>query len=173
MTSTTESLTISSTASTECMYKTSDTTLWVERALPGDLGALVRLEGASFTADAFSRRQLRYLAFYAQGRCLVARGEEGVAGYISLLWRTGCRNLRIYSVAVDPMFRGRGVGRQLLDAAAAYARELGLDTLSLEVHTTNRAALALYESYGFRQTALLKDYYGAGADGLRMGCPVV
>lgn len=155
------------------MCKVSNKVLRVEQALPGDLGALVRLEGASFTADAFSRRQLRHLAFHAQGRCLVVRSEEGIAGYISLLWRERCRNLRIYSIAVDPSFRGRGVGRQLLDAAAGYARERGLDTLSLEVHTTNRAALALYESYGFRRAALLKDYYGAGDDGLRMGRPVV
>ena len=146
--------------------------LRITPAAPEDLDGLVRLEAQSFSSDAFSRRQLRYLAFQARGLFLVVRQEGRIVGYVSLLWRRGFRNLRVYSIAVDPLLRGQGVGRRLLDAAREYARERGLDLLSLEVHTTNEGALKLYEEYGFRRTALLPDYYGSGEDALRMHCPV-
>ena len=146
--------------------------LRITPAGPEDMDGLVRLEVQSFFSDAFSRRQLRYLAFRARGRFLVVRQEKRIVGFVSLLWRRGFRNLRVYSIAVDPELQGQGVGRMLLDAAREHAREWGLDLLSLEVHTANRGALKLYEGYGFRRTALLPDYYGPGENALRMRCPV-
>jgi ribosomal protein S18 acetylase RimI-like enzyme len=37
------------------------------------------------------------------------------------------------------------------------------------VMTTNRAARAFYEKYGFRKLRRVPRYYENGADGLRMG----
>jgi ribosomal protein S18 acetylase RimI-like enzyme len=56
------------------------------------------------------------------------------------------------SVGVVADWRGRGVGRALLDALVATARESGHDALSLSVDRRNAAALALYRSIGFVQT---------------------
>jgi ribosomal protein S18 acetylase RimI-like enzyme len=56
------------------------------------------------------------------------------------------------SVGVAADWRGRGVGRALLDALVATARESGHDALSLSVDRRNAAALALYRSIGFVQT---------------------
>lgn len=56
----------------------------------------------------------------------------------------------IWGMYVTPDFRRRGVGRALVEAAIARARELpGLRQINLEVATSNRAACALYESCGF------------------------
>jgi [ribosomal protein S18]-alanine N-acetyltransferase len=45
--------------------------------------------------------------------------------------------------------RRRGIGRALLEAAFAWARERGMTGLTLRVFPHNEAALALYRSAGF------------------------
>lgn len=78
-------------------------TINIRPATIGDLDAVAAVERRCFPEDeAFSRRQLRYLLEQAEGASYVAcRGQE-VVGYITLLTRRTARNLRIYSVAVDP-----------------------------------------------------------------------
>ena len=41
-------------------------------------------------------------------------------------------------------------------------------TLVLEVDTTNKGAIALYESQGFKRTTVRIDYYKSGCDALLM-----
>ena len=50
---------------------------------------------------------------------------------------------------VVPGARKQGIGRALLDAAAQHGLSTGARRLVLSTATTNRAAQALYESYGF------------------------
>ena len=50
---------------------------------------------------------------------------------------------------VDANWRGRGVGSALVQAGIDWAQEQGLHKLSLEVFTTNTAAIALYRKFGF------------------------
>jgi ribosomal protein S18 acetylase RimI-like enzyme len=57
------------------------------------------------------------------------------------------------SIGVEPAWRGRGVGRALLDALVARARTDGHSALSLSVDGRNAPALALYRSIGFVETA--------------------
>ncbi len=54
------------------------------------------------------------------------------------------------SMGVVQAWRKRGVGRRLLDALVAAAREQGLASLSLSVEVDNYAR-RLYERVGFRQ----------------------
>jgi ribosomal protein S18 acetylase RimI-like enzyme len=57
--------------------------------------------------------------------------------------------LNIHDLAVLPDWRGKGVGRSLLDAAEDRARRRGCCKLTLEVQDDNGRALALYGSFGF------------------------
>jgi ribosomal protein S18 acetylase RimI-like enzyme len=50
---------------------------------------------------------------------------------------------------VDPEARGSGLGRALVEAAFARARERGCARVDLDVNEANPEALALYESLGF------------------------
>lgn len=58
--------------------------------------------------------------------------------------------LNVHDIAVSPEYRGRGVGRSLLDAAADEARRLGCCKLTLEVRADNHRAKELYRRVGFR-----------------------
>ncbi|MGH8825547.1 MAG: GNAT family N-acetyltransferase [Jiangellaceae bacterium] len=58
----------------------------------------------------------------------------------------------IYDVEVDPAYRGRGLGRELMQAALDQARTLGCTSLALNVFGGNDVAIRLYQSLGFRTT---------------------
>lgn len=47
-------------------------------------------------------------------------------------------------------YRGRGIGRKVLAALIARARELGLSQLQVEIYDWNAASRRCYESVGFR-----------------------
>ena len=76
----------------------------------------------------------------------------------------GCRRERlvkhrhiayIWGVYVAPEHRGSGLGRRLFVAAVARARTWpDLDSLWLDVTTTNHGARALYASCGFRTVGI-------------------
>lgn len=62
--------------------------------------------------------------------------------------------LNIHDVAVRDTHRGRGIGRQLLAAAEAVARERGCCKLTLEVLSNNATAVAAYLRAGFEPYVL-------------------
>ncbi len=57
---------------------------------------------------------------------------------------------RIYMLGVDPDYRGRGLGRQLLLAGLSYLKSKGLRVVELTVDRENKVACALYKSVGFK-----------------------
>jgi mycothiol synthase len=61
----------------------------------------------------------------------------------------GERTGRIYMLGVDPDYRGRGLGRQLLLVGLSYLRSKSLRVAVLTVDSKNKAARVLYKSVGF------------------------
>lgn len=134
-----------------------------------DAGACVALEIAAFNGpDRFPARIWRRLLGPCQeaGTALAigVRAPRGVLAAAAIaLMRRGGRTARIYSLAVDPGFRGRGLGAALVES---IARRTGLG-LSLEVRKDNAPARALYERLGFTPGETLRDYYAIGDHGIR------
>ena len=73
----------------------------------------------------------------------------------------------MYSLAVHPEARGRGLARELVRVSLRRLPRR-IDTLGLEVRADNAAAVGLYCALGFMETARLPAYYGPGRDGLRL-----
>ena len=139
----------------------------VREARPRDLDAIARLENQSFETDRVSRRSLREFLRAPHRPVIAATIDDELAGYALVALRTGARAVRIYSLAVDPQFARRGVGRTLLQACEAYARRHRRAAITLEVRYDNASAIALYESCGFRQFGEHTRYYADGATALR------
>jgi ribosomal protein S18 acetylase RimI-like enzyme len=84
---------------------------------------------------------------------LIGYVDHSAAGVVVLrfrygLWRAGVDCL-VEDVFVDEHARGTGLGRELMDAAIARARERGARRMELDTNDTNAPAIALYESLGF------------------------
>ncbi|MDT3521623.1 ribosomal protein S18-alanine N-acetyltransferase [Cronobacter sakazakii] len=65
----------------------------------------------------------------------------------------------LFNIAVDPAFQRRGLGRALLEHLIEALEARGVLTLWLEVRTSNHAARALYESLGFNEATIRRNYY--------------
>jgi ribosomal protein S18 acetylase RimI-like enzyme len=76
----------------------------------------------------------------------------------------GDRVAHVYAMWVEPSARGRGLGRELVEAVAAWALERGADDLELGVTEGNAAAEALYRAAGFTETGVVEP--------LRAGSPL-
>lgn len=117
----------------------------------GDPAVLAALHGQSFARpwDA------------AALQCLLA--SPGVFAFAAasgfVLARAAAGEAEILTLAVIPSARGRGLGRDLMQAAATHAATLGAETLFLEVGADNPAALALYNGLGFTRAGQRKGYY--------------
>jgi ribosomal-protein-alanine N-acetyltransferase len=97
--------------------------------------------------------------------CVAAVEARRLLGY--LICSRYDSDWHIMNIAVDPSARRRGVGRGLLEEMFERA---GRDaSYTLEVRTSNQAAIALYESLGFRGVGTRPRYYvDTGEDAIIM-----
>ena len=83
-------------------------------------------------------------------------GQPAGCGGILLVGHEYGELKRMY---VRPEFRGRGYGRLLIEGLAAHARRHGITLLRLETGVHQRAAIRLYEQYGFRRIPPFGPYF--------------
>ena len=127
----------------------------------------LRLRSLADSPHAFGATLERELAFTEadwRGRVTGWRNPaDDVAGPAVLVWAGdqpvgmggGFRDepgmLHVVAMWTDPEWRGRGVGRLVLDTLRSWADERGL-RLHLDVEASNTGARRLYERYGFEAT---------------------
>ena len=83
-------------------------------------------------------------------------GSGNVMGYCFCIYQThACspvltdiKTLYIDDLCVDESLRGRGIGRELYEAALSLARESGCYNLTLNVWSCNPSAMRFYEAQG-------------------------
>lgn len=141
----------------------------VRTAGTADLEIVRALEWRCFGRDdgGFSGRQLRELFLNPRALWLVAEGGLGAACWL----RAGngrARWARLYSLAVDPAARRRGIGEALVQSGLEHLRAEGFRRFTAECRADNAGARRLYAGLGFREVGPLPSYYGNGLDGLRL-----
>jgi ribosomal-protein-alanine N-acetyltransferase len=127
-----------------------------EFATPGDAPDLADLHAAAFSHP-WSANEIASMVRAVGGFAFVARQAERIAGFV--LCRTIADESEILTLATLPTRRRLGVGRGLVDAAAAHAAARGAVKLFLEVAEDNHAAIALYRGFGFEQVGARAAYY--------------
>jgi L-amino acid N-acyltransferase YncA len=91
---------------------------------------------------------------------VVAESGGAVIGWASLNPfnpRPAYDNVADLSVYVERGWRGRGVGRHLLDRLVALAREIGYHKLVLAALARNDAGVALYQRVGFSRVGVYRE----------------
>ncbi|MFC5481002.1 ribosomal protein S18-alanine N-acetyltransferase [Massilia suwonensis] len=88
------------------------------------------------------------------------RAEDGeLAGYFLLMYALD--EAHLLDVAVAGKRHGTGLGRYLLDTLCVRAKQMGAESVLLEVRPSNERALAVYKRYGFEEIGRRKGYYPA------------
>lgn len=86
----------------------------------------------------------------------------------SMFLRPVKKTLRIYSIATEPAYQGKGFGHRLMNKAFEQGRRGSFRRLSLEVDASHCALVSWYGRFGFIRERFLREYYGPGRDALRL-----
>ncbi len=93
------------------------------------------------------------LSQYGNTQVLMAFDGEKAVGLAVCKWGfstfAGRPYVNIHDLAVLPSYRGKGIGRSLMQEVEQMAREKNCCKVSLEVHNSNEGAKRLYASEGF------------------------
>ncbi len=103
--------------------------------------------------DAFTVAATGDAGYYPAGYFLKSARGEWLGGLLGTLWG-GWLQIRV--LWVDPVARGRGHGKRLLQAVEDYAVERGCFAATLETHSFQ--ARPSYEKCGYRVFGILEDY---------------
>jgi ribosomal protein S18 acetylase RimI-like enzyme len=110
--------------------------------LDAHLGALYAVESRhGFSVEKLLRDGVQFFVARDDGR------PAGCGGVL-LVGREYAEIKRMY---VRPEFRGRRIGRLMLDHLIEHARQRGFTTIRLETGIHQQEALGLYEGRGFRK----------------------
>lgn len=89
---------------------------------------------------------------------LVGVDDAGnIVGYIGMY--ISFEEGEITNVAVSPLYREKGYGRQLVEAAKREAQSANADNVILEVRKSNVPAISLYKRNGFEEIGIRKNFY--------------
>ena len=167
---------LSAPASTRCVYfprgsiarhpphqnrRLQTTDMPIRTATYADIAILVDLMARFYHESAFSLRTdaatgafEQLLADPALGRIWICEQDNQAVGYIVLTlgfsMEYGGRDAFVDDLFVRPAFRGRGLGKELLNTVVRECARLQVRALHLEVGRANHRARALYRSRGFR-----------------------
>jgi len=111
--------------------------------------------GFSLCFQSFDNELATLPGHYAppDGRLLLAECDGQLAGCVALhkLEDGICEMKRLY---LRPQFRGKGLGRSLVDRIIAEARQIGYSRMRLDtVEPVMKDAVGLYRKIGFREIA--------------------
>jgi len=124
---------------------------------PENLDAVMAIEQAAYSHP-WSRGNFRdSLNPLFDAQCLWL-GDELLGYFLAM---HGVEEMHLLNITVAPARQGEGWGHMMLDALSLISRNVGAQTLWLEVRQGNARALQVYERYGFVRVGLRKDYYPA------------
>jgi aminoglycoside 6'-N-acetyltransferase I len=97
-----------------------------------------------------------------QGAALVAEDQSSLLGFAEVSIRAyaeGCRTDRVGYLEgwfVEPEARRRGIGRQLVAAAEAWARSQGCVEFASDAEEQNELSAAAHRALGFAEVGLIR-----------------
>ncbi len=137
----------------------------IRAMLAGDLGAVLELERrchvCPWSAQLFEEELSRDYSTVD----LLWQAERLVGFLCS--WQI-CDELHVLNVAVDPLFRRRGLGGLLLRHVLERSCANGCTRALLEVRAGNSGAICLYQGFDFKIIGHRAKYYPDGEDALLM-----
>jgi len=121
-----------------------------------DLQQVCEIERETFS-DPWSMEDFAKSMHEQNNEYLVAEKDGMIAGYCGY-WGIAGEGY-IYNVAVKNEYRKQHIGHQMLSVLLQNSAQRGISSLTLEVRQSNTAAIRLYESLGFENAGIRRDFY--------------
>ncbi|MFM7044926.1 MAG: ribosomal protein S18-alanine N-acetyltransferase [Ilumatobacteraceae bacterium] len=135
-----------------------------------DIAAVVRIEDAVYpkpwSADLYRSEVSKMPG--GDRHYLVLRRAGAVLGYGGLMHAAD--EAHVTTLAVSPHHQRQGLASRLLAELAWHAVQRGSRGLTLEVRSSNIAAQALYQRFGFESAGVRVRYYENTEDAIVMWC---
>ncbi len=132
-------------------------TCYLREASKDDLDEIQEIEEKSFNYPYSKLTFLTLLLMYPE-LFIVADCNGKVVGYVTgAITKEGFCHL--FSIAVDPAFRGRGLGSRLLRFFEEACFSKKARKVVLEVSVVNKVALNLYKKHGYKIVKVIPNYY--------------
>ncbi len=130
---------------------------------PDDLEILYEIDQICYPPGiSYSRRTLRWLLKQSETECLVAESGGAVAGFIitaSFLVEDAQFYGHIITIDVSEQYRRQRIGSALLHEAEWRMAARGVRTVEMETARDNAAAVAFWQTHGYRTRGVLRGYY--------------
>jgi DNA-binding MarR family transcriptional regulator/GNAT superfamily N-acetyltransferase len=129
---------------------------------PGDVGYLIYLHGQLYAKESGYNLEFEayvcktfyeFLPAYnpAKDRIFLAIADNQIVGSVAILGSS--RHLaQLRWFLIHPDYRGRGLGKKLLEEAILFCREKDYQKVYLMTTSMQETAIALYKKAGFRKT---------------------
>lgn len=129
----------------------------IRKASLDDLQTIVDLENKVFghtLGYAFLKQELLENEF---SRMYVYTKNNQIIAYLS--YRQIDTNADILNFLVDTPFQNQGIGKSLFEHVMLDMKEDGVNSLVLEVRTSNESAIHFYKKYGATIVTTIENYY--------------
>lgn len=121
-----------------------------------DIDIIVKIERKCFSTP-WSKKMIEDdfkngLTYY-----IICEKENRPIGYAGM-WHV-VNEGHITNVAIIPEEQGKGFGKKLMEELILFAKQKHMIGMTLEVRISNKTAIHLYESLGFKAEGLRPEYY--------------
>ena len=130
--------------------------IYPERLTEKSLDGVAELEKLCFSQP-WSKNSLGLLLKEGIGVGMVCSSDGQVCAYGGMM--VAVDEGQITNIATHPDYRRQGYGRAIVEALIKYSKNNGINSISLEVRESNRAAIELYSLLGFKVEGKRKDFY--------------
>ncbi len=128
----------------------------MEKMQRADIARVMEIEKQCFSTPWHESTYLTEL-INRSAHYITAWADDKIVGF-SGMWLL-MDEAHITTIGVDPAYRGRKIGEQMLYAILEEAQNRGARRATLEVRESNFLAQNLYRKYGFSPAAIRRGYY--------------
>ncbi len=125
-------------------------------AVEDDINTIFEIEQASMSCP-WSLASFNEAVFSDHSFIRVADMDGQIAGF-AVFYLTAPES-ELPDIVVAEEFRGQGIGRSLLENSIKELQAKDIDTIFLEVRSSNDSAKLLYDKLGFEQIGIRKYFY--------------
>lgn len=133
----------------------------IRKLLKKDLEKVLETSQASFT-EPWPKSEFEK---YSNG-AFVAEDGDRIAGFA--VGKISDNKAVLKLIAVNPDFRGKGVGKGLMECILKYFAEKGVKKIMARSRLHNEAGCAFLKSFGFEIIKTVENYYFNGEDAYLM-----